>query len=297
MNLVYNRLMVRLLWITLCAGALAGAEPGVRELLERGTVDEIRAVAARLDGVLGVAAIDLTTGRALALNAETVFPQASSIKVPLMVTLFRAARAGAFRLTDTVALARTDAAGGSGRLGKRLESGPLQLTVRELIALVGRERVNRTMDELGLPATRLLRVMMDSAAAARDEENVSTPMEMARLLESLWRHRAADADSCREMIEILKLAAAEMKGAVPDGVEVASKPGVLDGVRCETGIVFLERGPFALAVMTAYLDRGRNPVAEVTDIVYRHFEKAANANRYQGEFALLQNPFRFKGLV
>jgi beta-lactamase class A len=288
--------MVRLVWITLCAGALAGAEPGVRELLERKTVEEIRAVAGRLDGVLGVAAIDLTTGRTLALNAETVFPQASSIKVPIMVTLFRAAHAGAFRLTDTIALARTDAAGGSGRLGKRLESGPLQLTVRELItamiewsdntaanrliALVGRERVNRTMDELGLPATRLMRVMMDSAAAGRDEENVSTPMEMARLMESLWRDKAADADSCREMIEILKLAGAEMKGAAPDGVEVASKPGVLDGVRCETGIVFLEGHPFALAVMTAYLDRGRNPAAEVTDIVYRHFEKVASANRY-----------------
>jgi beta-lactamase class A len=288
--------MVRFLWITLCVGALAGAEPPVSELLEQKTVAEIRAVAGRLDGVLGVAAIDLTTGRTLALNAGAVFPQASSIKVPIMVTLFRAARAGAFRLTDTVALARTDAVGGSGRLAKRLESGPLQLTVRELmtamiewsdntatnrlIALAGRERVNRTMDELGFPTTRLMRVMMDSTAAGRDEENVSTPMEMARLMESIWRNKAADADSCREMIEILKFSAAEMKSAVPDGVEVASKPGVLDGVRCETGIVFLERHPFALAVMTAYLDRGRNPVAEVTDIVYRHFEKVANTNRY-----------------
>lgn len=281
--------------ILYCCCALA-AQPSVSELLEDKTVAEIRAVAGRLDGVLGVAAIDLTTGRTLTLNAGAVFPQASSIKVPIMVTLFRAARAGAFRLTDTLTLAPTDAVGGSGRLAKRLGNGPLQLTVRELIAamiewsdntatnrliaLAGRERVNRTMDELGFPSTRLMRVMMDSAAAGRDEENVSTPMEMARLMESIWRNKAADADSCREMIEILKLSAAEMKSAAPDGVEVASKPGVLDGVRCETGIVFLERRPFALAVMTAYLDRARNPVAEVTDIVYRHFEKVANANRY-----------------
>jgi beta-lactamase class A len=287
---------MRCLWTILCCGSLLAAPPSVTELLEEKTLGEIRAVAARLDGVLGVAAIDLTTGRTLTLNDDTVFPQASSIKVPIMVALFRAARAGAFRLTDSLTLARTDAAGGSGRLAKRLESGPLALTVRELItamiewsdntatnrliALVGRERVNRTMEKLGLPNTRLLRVMMDSAAAARDQENVSTPLEMARLMESIWRNQAADAESCREMIEILKLAAAEMKGAVPDGVEVASKPGVLDGVRAETGIVFLERRPFALAIMAAFLDRSRNPVAEVTDIVYRHFEKVANSNRY-----------------
>jgi beta-lactamase class A len=288
--------MARLLGCYLFACALAAAEPPAAELLERKTLAEIRAVADRLDGVLGVAAIDLTTGRTLTLDAETVFPQASSIKIPILVTVFRAARAGAIRLADTVTLTEKDAAGGSGRYAKRLRSGSLTATVRELaaamidwsdntaanrlIAMLGRERVNRTMDELGFPKTRLMRVMMDSAAAARDEENVSTPMEMARLMESIWSNKAADAESCREMLEILKLPGKQMKDAVPDGVEVAAKSGVLDGVRCETGIVFLDRRPFALAIMTAYLDRSRNPVAEVTDLVYRHFEKVANANRF-----------------
>ncbi len=174
--------------------------------------------------------------------------------------------------------------------------GSLTLTVRDLaaamidwsdntatnrlIAMLGRERVNRTMDDLGFPKTRLMRAMMDSAAAARDEENVSTPAEMARLMESIWSNKAAGVEDCREIIEILKLPDKEMKSAVPDGVEVAAKAGVLDGVRCETGIVFLERRPFALAIMTAYLDRGLNPVPEVTGLVYRHFDKVANANRF-----------------
>lgn len=288
--------MVRLLGCCLFACALAVAQSPVAELLERKTLAEIRAVAGRLDGVLGVAAIDLTTGRTLTLEADSVFPQASAIKIPILVTLFRAARAGALRLADNVTLTEKDAVGGSGRYAKRLRSGPLTLSVRDLaaamidwsdntatnrlIAMLGRERVNRTMDELGFPKTRLMRVMMDSAAAARDDENVSTPMEMARLMESIWSNQAADAESCREMLEILKLTDKEMKGGVPDGVEVAAKSGVLDGVRCEIGIVFLDRRPFALAVMTAYLDRSRNPVAEVTELIFRHFEKVANANRF-----------------
>lgn len=288
--------MTRLFWMLFWLRAIALAQPSVADLLEEKTLSEIRAVAVRLDGVLGVAAIDLTAGRTLRFNADTVFPQASSIKIPILVAVFRAADVGSLRLTDTVTLTEKDATGGSGRYGKRLKSGPLQVSVRDLasamidwsdntaanrlIAMVGRERVNGAMDDLGFPKTRLLRVMMDSSAAERDQENVSTPMEMARLMESIWRQKAARAESCREMLEILKLTDKEMKGAVPDGLEVASKPGVLDGVRCETGIVFLERRPFALAVMTAYLDRARNPVAEISDIVYRHFEKVANANGY-----------------
>ena len=113
--------MVRLLGYWLFACALAVAQPPVTELLERKTLAEIRAVAGRLDGVLGVAAIDLTTGRTLALDADSVFPQASAIKIPILVTLFRAARAGAFRLADTVTLTEKDAVGGSGRYAKRLQ--------------------------------------------------------------------------------------------------------------------------------------------------------------------------------
>ena len=229
-------------------------------------------------------------------HLDTVFPQASSIKIAIMLEAFRAARSGSLRLDDPVTLGPKDAVGGSGRLAARLRSGPVKVTVRDLIiamiewsdntatnsviALVGRDRVNRTLDELGLTKTRLLRVMMDFGAAARNDENVSTPMEMARLAGLIWQGKAADPASCGEMIEILKLVQGDMRSGVPDGVEVASKPGALDGVRCETGIVFLERRPFALAIMTAYLDHARNPVAEVTDIVYRHFEKVANANRY-----------------
>lgn len=272
------------------------ADPSVAGLLEHKALEEIRAVENRIDGVLGVAALDLTSGRTLTLHAGTLFPQASSIKIPILITLFRAARTGAFGLGDTLTLTPKEAVGGSGRLAARLQDGPLTLSVRELaaamiessdntatnrlIALVGRENVNRTLDELGFPQTRLLRVMMDSAAAERDQENISTPLEMVRLMEAIWRRRAADPDSCREMLEILKLPAGAIRAAVPAGVEVAAKPGSIEGVHCETGIVFLNRRPFALAVMTAYLDRSRNPVGEVAAILYNYFEKLANSNSY-----------------
>ncbi|MGB9605950.1 MAG: serine hydrolase, partial [Bryobacteraceae bacterium] len=154
------------------------------------------------------------------------------------------------------------------------------VATNKLIGLVGMDAVNRTLDGMGLLRTRLRRRMMDAAAAARDEENVSTPREMARLAELLYRGQAVDEAASREMIEIMKAVRASMRKAVPPEVPVASKPGDLPGVRCETGIVFLPSRPFVLSVMGAYLEEKTDPVDAVTRIVYRHFERLARSNRY-----------------
>ena len=60
----------------------------------------------------------------------------------------------------------------------------------------------------------------------------------------------------------------------------AAKPGELTGVRCETGVVFLPKRPFALSIASTFLDEGRNPVGDVTRILFEHFEKIARSNKY-----------------
>lgn len=280
----------------LLTAAMLPAQSTVSELLEARTLEALAAVERSLEGVLGVAALDLETGWVFGRNLDTVFPQASAIKIPIMVEVFRAARAGRLRLDERLRLGPEDIVGGSGKLQEKLRRGPLELSVRELvelmirdsdnvatnrlIGLVGMEEVNRTLDGLGLFATRLRRRMMDSAAATRDEENVSTPREMARLAEMLYRGRLVDAEACREMIAIMKTVEAGMRRAVPRDVPVASKPGAVPGVRCETGIVFLPGRPFALSVMGTFLGEKDDPVETVTRIVYAHFERLARSNRY-----------------
>jgi len=272
------------------------AVPGLVELLERRLVGRIQAVEEATSGVLGVAAIDLTTGRVIAHRGEVTFPQASSIKIPILIDVFRAARAGQIWLDEKLTLTEKDLVGGSGRLQHRVKAGPVTLTVRELaremiessdnlatnklIAMLGRERVNLTLEELSVRGTRLQRRMMDAAAAARDEENISTPLEMARLVERIWRGQAVDEAASQEMLGFLKLVKADFRRAVPAGVEVASKPGRVAGVFCESGIIFLPKRPFALAVMSTFVEDWQNPVPEVAALVYAHFERLAASNRY-----------------
>ncbi|MEO8127882.1 MAG: serine hydrolase [Bryobacteraceae bacterium] len=274
----------------------AFAQPTVIELLEQKTLDRVRAVNASLNGVLGFHAIDLTTGHTLFLNSGSLFPQASSIKIAIMIQMFRSAREGAFKMTDPVTLDPKETVGGSGHLQILLRSGPITMTVRELvgamietsdntatnrcIAMVGMERVNRTLAEMGFRQTRLQRRMLDTAAALKDEENISTPQEMAHLVDLIYHGKAVDAEASKEMLVMLQRVNADMRKVIPGSIAVAAKPGELTGVRCETGIVFLPNRPFALSVASTFLDDGRNPVGEVTRIIYEHFEKLAHSNKY-----------------
>jgi beta-lactamase class A len=277
----------------LCAAA---NPPSAAELLEAKLLDRLRAVAERSSGVVGFAIIDLQSGRTIGHNSDTVFPQASSIKIPIMMQVFEQAREGRLRLSDPVALTSQDAVGGSGHLRLLLRTTPLSFTLENLvtamietsdntatnrlIAVVSMDRVNTMLDRWGFRRTRLRRVMLDSEAAARGDENVSTPNEMARIAELIYQGKAVDAESSRRMAEILKLVSGDFREVIPQSVAVASKPGEVTGVRCETGIVYLPARPFVLSVASAFLDETENPVPRVARLVYEHFAKLARSNRF-----------------
>ena len=281
--------------VCLLAPALA-ADSAVGRLLEAKMASAVRAYDAVTPGAIGVAAIDLTSGRVFVHNGDAVFPTASSIKIPIMVELFRAARRGEVRMSDKITLTAADAVGGSGVLTGRLKQGPQTLTLLELItamiehsdntatnqciAVAKMDRVNRLLREQGFQTIRLRRIMMDTAAARRGEENVASPVEMARLAEMLYRGRLANAEDTAQMIGILKLVKAEMRAAIPADIPVAAKPGGLTGVQCETGIVYLPGRPFVLSVFGTYLDDGATPVRAITKIVFEYFSKLAESNEY-----------------
>ena len=284
------------LWCIVVFAVTAAPQPTVADLLEQQTVGAIGRFAASFEGVLGVSAIDLTTGHAFDFHGDTQFPTASTIKIAILIRMYQAERAGQFRFTDKVTLQPGEAVGGSGHLQEALKKGPVTLTIRDLIDkmiedsdntatnrcidLAGMARANETLDSLGFRRTRLLRKMMDAAAALRNDENVATPNEMARMAEMIYRGKVVDAEACREMIAIMKKVSGGLREGLPLDVETASKTGELPGARCETGIVYLEHRPFVLSVMSAYIDDRRTPVPEVTRIVYRHFEKLAVSNAY-----------------
>jgi beta-lactamase class A len=145
------------------------------------------------------------------------------------------------------------------------------------------DQVNARMAALGLGEIRLRRLMMDGAAVKRGDENVASPQSLAKIAELLWRGEGLKPESRDTAMGMLKLVSGSIRSAVPARVPVYTKTGSLDGVRTEAGVVAVESRPFALAVMTTYLnddEEGSRAIREMTSAAYSYFDRLASSTVY-----------------
>lgn len=274
----------------------ASANPLLADLsakLER----DLNAAAAAHDGVMGIYVKDLTSGQTFAVNPDIVFPQASSIKIPILIELMRQAQAGKLNLSERVEIHRAGLVGGSGVL-QFFSDGGSALSLRDLAVLmivlsdnsatnllidrVGMNNVNTLLDSLGLPQTRLMRKMIDIPAERAERENHSTPREMATLLELLSAGKILDSTHTKMALDILEYPKdSPLRAGVPDSVSVAEKPGSLLGAQCDTGIVFLAGRPYVISVMTTYnATDGNADITAVSRRVFSYFDRLAHTNSF-----------------
>ena len=265
----------------------------LRTKLER----RLETIGARIDGVAGYAILDLTSGARIAHLDREVFPTASTIKLAIAYELFKQVDEGRVHLEQTIALDRAKAVGGGGVLFEMgtpvlsvLDYATLMVIVSDntatnvLIDLLGKEAISARMKSLGLGETKLRRHMLDLAAARRGDENVSSPAEIVRLLEIIFRGEGLTAASRDAAIALLKKPKeSRLRRGLPSGVETADKPGELEGVRVDAGIVFAKDRPYIMCVMTTYLkdeSAGESAIAEMSSATYEFFERLGAGGRY-----------------
>ena len=259
----------------------------------------INGVDRNLDGVLGVAILDLTTGQKYFLHADEVLPTASSIKIAILAELYRQAQQGKIKLGVLYTLQSSDLVGGSGIAGA-LTPGVTRLTIRDVAALmisvsdnsatniiidrVGMENVNMLLDSLGLTRTRLRRKMMDVKAAAEGRENIATPREMVQLLEDLYRGKVLNKQMTEDFFALLSVhKESYIPRELPEDLRIANKPGELEGVRNDSGIVFTGNRPFVISVMTTYLRRekdGGDAIVRIATAAYQMFDRLSRSSQY-----------------
>ncbi len=220
---------------------------------------------AAIDAVVGFCIHDLSTGLGFEINGSMRFPTASTIKIHILTQLYQEATLGTLDLDQPVDWEpwRT---GGSGVLSYLDDAPTLSLrdaanlmiiasdnTATNLcIDTVGIHAVNALLDDLGLEKTRLQRKMMDSQAGRAGQENVATPVELVRMLRLLYRDLPSAAVAQQVLRVLRKPKSGFIDQVVADGIEVANKPGWTSGVRCDAGIVYQSRAPYALAIMLKY---------------------------------------------
>lgn len=292
------RTLAHLLAVWLLVPSAAAAQTEAWQLVREKTESRLHEIAGATRGVLGVVAVDLTSGERFAINENLVFPQGSTIKVPILIEVYKQAGEGKFKLTDRLPVTKTSQVSGDGVL-QYFGDGTSELSIADLCALmivlsdntatnilielVGKESVNGTLASLGFAKTRLQRKMMDLAALARSEDNLSTPAEAARLMEMLYRCEILSRAACDDILALLKRAqGGVLKRALPADVLVASKPGEIPGVRTEWAIVFLEQRPYVVAMMESYSleDDATRDLQEISRALYDFFRRRACSNRY-----------------
>jgi beta-lactamase class A len=271
------------------ATVLAAQSPTAAELRSK-FEQRLRGITARVDGVVGYAVVDLTSGDRIGHLENAVFPTASTIKLAVVYELFKQADAHKLRLDEPLTLDRAHAVGGSGVL---FQLGTPTLSIRDyatlmvtlsdntatnvLIDRLGMAAINARLQTLGLTATQLRRHMMDAEAARRGDENVSTPAEIVRLLQAI------DKEQPEAVALLRKPKESRLRNGLPPGVETADKPGELDGVRVDAGVVYERNRPYVVCVMMTYLKsetEGERAIEEMSRAAYDYFSRLGSGGAY-----------------
>ena len=212
----------------------------------------------------------------LLIDPDKTFHAASTMKVPVMIELFRQAEAGTLRLDDQLPIRnefRSIVDGSPYRLSEGDDSdrevyanagramtlralNEAMITVSSnfatnlLIEKLGVENVRRTVSRLGGEGMQVLRGVEDSKAFEKGLNNATTARGLLVLLEKLARGEAVSAAADREMVDVLKRQKFNeaIPAGVPAGTPVAHKTGSITRIHHDAGIVYGPR-PYVLVVL------------------------------------------------
>jgi beta-lactamase class A len=219
-------------------------------------------------GVAGVYVLNIKTGREAAINADTIFPTASIIKVPILVGIFNKIGAGDYKYHQQMIYRDSMSRKGSGLMQFFRDSTAtdlrtavtLMITHSDNAAAVWCERlagggaaINSWLESNGFTSTRL------NARTPGREQNrqqygwgQTTPKEMARLITMIRNDQAVSAAASQTMYRIMTHVFWDEYAlfSIPPYVQTASKQGMVDDSRSEVVLVNAPHGDYVFYIAT-----------------------------------------------
>jgi len=214
---------------------------------------------------------------ALAINDTVRFHAASTMKVPIMVELFKQAADGRLALDDQIPVtnrfrsivdgspyelsATEDSDGETYRAIGQMRSyrtlNDAMITVSSnlaaniLIDRLGPGNIKTTLASLDASGMEVLRGVEDQKAFDRGMNNTTDARGLGQLLWKIGRGEAVSREASAEMVEVMKRQKFRdgIPAGVPAGTEVAHKTGWITRIRHDAGIVYASR-PYVLVVLT-----------------------------------------------
>lgn len=257
--------------------------------------DSILAKLATIEGTFGVAFKDLQTNQTLFINEKESFHAASTMKTPVMIEVFKQAKANKFKLTDSILVKNTfksivdgtsfsldisdDSADGMyKKIGQKMTIYDLtyqmiivssNLATNILIDLVDAKKANATMRNFGATDIQVLRGVEDDKAFKLNMNNSVTAYDLQLIFEKIAKKEAIDAAASEAMTRILfdQKFNEIIPAKLPKEVKVAHKTGSITGVQHDSGIVFLPDGrKYVLILLSKGLVKGKSSVGALADV-------------------------------
>lgn len=292
--------------LRLCAALILGiaASPGACKTAQPVSVspleETIRGLIADYpDGVVAVAVRDASTGRSVDIESDRIFHAASTMKVPVMIEVYRQASLGRFQLSSEIEVNNSfrsivddtpyrieDDSDDEiyEHLGEDLPISELvyqmitvssNLAANLLIDFVSADSVQSTIERLGTRHMKVLRGVEDIKAYSLGLNNTATAADLALLLELLQSGEAVSERADAAMIDVLldQVFNEMIPAGLPEGIDVAHKSGWTSTVNHDAAIVYPLRGaPYVLVVMTEGLgdEKASRLTADISRAVYEH---------------------------
>ena len=243
--------------------------------------------------------LDAKPGEEILINPTLRFHAASTMKVPVMIELFRQADARRLRLDDKtlvtneftsiqdgspfVLSATEDSDGETYKaLGKQLSYRQLveasitvssNLATNILIEQLGPRNVQATADIMGATGMQVLRGVEDQKAFDAGKNNMTDAMALLTLFEAIGKGRAVNPKASAEMLGILRRQKINNRipAGLPPGTVVAHKTGDVTGINHDAGIVYTAR-PYVLVVLTRGIKDSTvsaKLIADITSLIAR----------------------------
>ena len=264
----------------------------VRELLES------------LNGTFAIAFKNLEDGNEILINEDEIFHAASTMKTPVMIEVYRKKMIGEISLDDSIfvknefesivdkstfQLSEFDDSDKNtyDKIGRYISLRELvfdmisissNFATNLVIKYIGAENINNTMSDIGAKNINVLRGVEDIKAFEKGLNNTTSARDLLVIYEKLANGKVLNRDLSNEMVEILKNQKYDdiIPKYLPKEIEVAHKDGWINGVRHDSGIVFLENGvTYVLILLSKNLDNeleGADILAKVSLEIYNHIK-------------------------
>ncbi|MED5420986.1 MAG: serine hydrolase [Pseudomonadota bacterium] len=275
----------------------AQSQEAHREIIRDKFQSDLTSVVDHYEGVAGLHIVDLTSGDRWAIRDNLHFPQASAIKIPILLELFRRAESEPELLAKRVEMTDAVRTLGSGVL-RYLTDGGSSLSLEDysiymilysdntgtnvLIDELGMDAINALSASLGARQTLLQRKMIRPDQSAIGNENLSTPRDAATIMEKIASCELPMSNAhCARVREILELYnGGPVRTPVPQDIAIAFKPGGITGVSTVWGIVDVPDRPYVIVVMSNYGGNGGAVIEEVSRLAYDYFSRLSGITDY-----------------